>query len=250
MAKKAVCLLSGGLDSCVTLFLAKKQGYQLYALSFDYGQIHKKELICAKKIAAAAQVKKHIIFPLNLKRFGGSSLVDPSLQIPMDKTLKTIGKRIPSTYVPARNTIFLSLALAYAETIDANAIFIGAHATDYSGYPDCRPEFFESFQTMVDHATKKTVEHKSIRICTPVLHLSKTEIIKTGITLGVPFEHTWSCYAGKAKACGRCESCLLRLQGFQDAGRNDPVPYASYPAWYKKKLVTAEAHCSSSSSFL
>jgi len=223
MAKKAVCLISGGLDSAVTAFIAKKQNYEIYALSFVYGQRHDKEIDCAKKIAKELSAKKHVIFEIDICQFGGSSLVDKSIEPELDHDIKDIGKEIPNTYVPARNTVFLSVALGFAETIDADAIFIGATATDYSGYPDCRPEYFEAFQKMVDLATKKTVEGKKIKILTPVLKLSKAEIIKRGSELYVPFEKTWSCYLGGEKPCGRCDSCLLRAKGFKENGLDDPL---------------------------
>jgi 7-cyano-7-deazaguanine synthase len=218
MKKKAICLISGGLDSCVTAFIAKKQGYDLYALSFRYGQRHTKELACAKNIAKAAGVKNHIIFNVDLSKFGGSSLLSSSSRLIHHHSLKNIGKTIPSTYVPARNTVFLSLALSYAEAIGAEAIFIGANAVDYSGYPDCRPEFIKAYQHLAQLATKRGVEGKPIRIEAPLLHLTKSEIIKTGMKLKAPLHKTWSCYRGEKKACGRCDSCLLRLKGFQEAG--------------------------------
>jgi len=151
--------------------------------------------------------------------------LDKSKDLPIDSKIDDIGKTIPSTYVPARNTVFLSIALAYAETIDADAVFIGATATDYSGYPDCRPEYIEAFQNLVDVATKKSVEGGGIKINAPLLHMSKAEIIKKGLRLGVPFEKTWSCYKGEKRACGRCDSCLLRLKGFKEAGFGDPIQY-------------------------
>lgn len=232
MKKKAICLISGGLDSCVTAFLAKEQGYNLYALSFRYGQRHAKEITCAKKIAKAVGSKKHIVFDVDLGRFGGSSLLSSSSHSIQHRTINDIGKTIPSTYVPARNTVFLSLALAYAEAIDADAIFIGATAVDYSGYPDCRPEYIKAYQHLASLATKKSVERKTIRIEAPLLHFTKSEIIKTGVKLKVPFEQTWSCYRGGKKACGRCDSCLLRLKGFQEAGIHDPLQYQMLPPWY------------------
>jgi 7-cyano-7-deazaguanine synthase len=230
--KKAVCLISGGLDSCVTAFYAKKQGYEIYGLSFRYGQRHTKELACAKKIGKAVDVKDHIFFDVNLARFGGSSLLTTSTNSVKNHSIKNIGKTIPSTYVPARNTVFLSLALAYAETLDADAIFIGANAVDYSGYPDCRPEYIQAFQRLASLATRKGVEGKTIRIKAPLLCLSKADIIKTGHKLKVPFADTWSCYRGGRKACGKCDSCILRLKGFKEAAVKDPLSYEIEPVWY------------------
>ena len=232
MKKKAVCLLSGGLDSCVTIFLAKDLGYDVYALSFRYGQRHAKELLCAKRVAHAVGAKEHIVFDLPLNRFGGSALFASTAKKIRDHPLNEIGRTIPPTYVPARNTVFLSLALAYAEALDAEAILIGANAVDYSGYPDCRPEYIAAFQKLAALATQQGVRGKKVRIVAPLLRLSKAEIVKTGVKLHVPFETTWSCYRGGAKACGTCDSCLLRLKGFQEAGVKDPIEYTSVPPWY------------------
>jgi 7-cyano-7-deazaguanine synthase len=234
MVKKAVCLISGGIDSCVTAYLAKNEGYEIHGLSFNYGQRHMKELASARAISSAVHAIDHIIFAIDLKKFGGSSLVDRSIVTPLDHTLEDIGKSIPTTYVPARNTVFLSIALAYAEVLDADAIFIGVTATDYAGYPDCRPQYIEAFQKMADLATKRGVEGKSIKINTPLLHLSKAAIIKKGLELDAPFEKTWSCYHGGEKACGRCDSCLIRLKGFKEAGTRDPIKYGFLPDWYLK----------------
>jgi 7-cyano-7-deazaguanine synthase len=234
MVKKAVSLISGGLDSCVTSFIAKKQGYKIYALSFNYGQLHKKELMCSKKIAQILGAIEHIIINLELEKIGTSSLFENSKHSIQKDTINDIGTTIPSTYVPARNTIFLSLALAYAESRDAGVIFFGANALDYSGYPDCRPEYIHAYQTMADCATKAGVEGKSITIKAPLLNLKKSEIIRKGENLNVPFKHTWSCYYGKKHACGRCEACLLRLKGFKDAKIKDPLLYDFYPKWYRE----------------
>jgi 7-cyano-7-deazaguanine synthase len=232
MVKKAVCLISGGLDSTVSAYIADDRGYDLFALSFVYGQRHNKEIEFAKKIVKTLNVKNHVIFNIDINHFGGSSIIDKSIEPEINHKLESIGKVIPNTYVPARNTIFLSIALCFAENIDADAIFIGATAVDYSGYPDCRPEYFKAFQKMADLATKKAIKRKRIHIVTPVLNLNKAEIIKKGFKLGVPFDKTWSCYLGKEKACGRCDSCLLRLKGFKKAGLKDPLKYEILPNWY------------------
>jgi len=234
MVKKAVCLISGGLDSCVVSFIAKEKGFGIYALSFQYGQLHKKELSCAKKIAEAVGAKNHIILDVDFNKIAGSSLLDASQDSIDNHDLKDVGRDIPSTYVPARNTVFLSLALAYAETIDADAIFLGTNAVDFSGYPDCRPKYIQAYQKMANLATKRGVEGNPIGIETPLLTQTKSEIVKTGLKLNVPFENTWSCYRGKENACGRCDSCILRLKGFKDAGIKDPISYDFYPAWYKQ----------------
>jgi 7-cyano-7-deazaguanine synthase len=235
MVKKAVCLVSGGLDSCVSAGIAREQGHQIYALSFDYGQRHKKELRCAQKIAQSFKAQEHIILKIDLKRFGGSSLFHKKNQPLQSHHPKKIGEKIPSTYVPARNTVFLSLALAYAETVNADAIFIGVNSVDYSGYPDCRPEYLEAFQKMANLATKKGIHGKQITLEAPLLRLSKAEIIQKGVELNVPFKNTWSCYKGDKQACGRCDSCVLRLQGFLKVHVKDPISYSFYPPWYKIK---------------
>ena len=229
--KKAICLISGGLDSSVTGYIAKKQGYEIYAITFNYGQRHKKEIESAKKIAKSLKVKKHLLFNIDFEKIGGSSLVEKDLDVEINHDIKDIGKKIPSTYVPARNTIFLSIALAYAESVDADSIFIGVNSVDYSAYPDCRPEFIKTFEKLANIATKKGVKGKKIKIKTPLLYMSKSEIIKKGFQLKVPFEKTWSCYIGEEKACGRCESCILRLKGFKDAKKKDPLEYENVPTW-------------------
>ena len=233
MIKKAVCLVSGGIDSSVTAFIAKSKGYDIYALSFNYGQKHRRELDSAKKIISSIDAKKHVIFDIDLGLFGGSSIVDNSLALEKNHNPEEIGKTIPSTYVPARNTVFLSIALAYAEVVNADAIFIGVTATDYSGYPDCRPEYIEAFRKMANLSTKKGVEGNPVEIHVPLISMSKAEIIKKGLELDVPFANTWSCYRGGDKACGTCDSCLLRLKGFKESGSKDPIFYESLPDWYK-----------------
>ena len=222
--KKAVCLISGGLDSAVTAYIAKAKGYEIYAITFRYGQRHVKEIRSSKLISDSLNAKEHIYFDINLSQFKGSSLIDKTKKIE-EKKLGQIGKKIPSTYVPARNTIFLSVALAYAEVMKADAIFIGITATDYSGYPDCRPEYIHSFKKMANLATKRAIEGAPVEIISPLIDLSKSEIIKKGMKLNVPFENTWSCYRGEKKACGRCDSCKLRLNGFKKAGLKDPLEY-------------------------
>jgi len=222
---KAVCLLSGGIDSAVAGAIARSEGYEVYALTFNYGQRHDREIECARKIAEWLN-SEHKIFNIDMNQFGGSALTD-DIEIPKGKTINEIrnSNEIPSTYVPARNTIFLSIALAYAEVVEAEAIFIGAHAVDYSGYPDCRPEYFKEFEKLAGLATKRGVEGNDIGIKTPLLELGKTEIIRKGSELEVPFQHTWSCYKGDDKAWGVCDSCVIRLNGFKEAGLEDPIEY-------------------------
>lgn len=224
--KRAVGLLSGGMDSAVACAIAKKEGYDLYALSFDYGQRHSKEIACARKLSRWLSAKEHKVVKIDLRRIGGSALTS-SLNVPVGRDADQIrsSKKIPVTYVPARNTIMLSYGLAYAEVCDADAIYIGANCVDYSGYPDCRPEYFRRFQELANVATKKTVGGSMIRIETPIIMLDKAGIVKKGLELSVPFEDTWSCYLGGKKACGRCDSCVLRLNGFSEAGAIDPIPY-------------------------
>jgi 7-cyano-7-deazaguanine synthase len=230
---KAVSLLSGGLDSSTVLSYAISKGYEVIALSFDYGQRHRKELESAKKIADYYRVK-HKIMKIDLRAIGGSALTD-DIEVP-EVTLRDIGKEIPVTYVPARNTILLSLGLGLAEVTDSSKIFIGANALDYSGYPDCRPEYFESINRTFDLATKKTVEGGKIEVEAPLLRFSKADIVKLAISLKTPLELTWSCYNGKERACGVCDSCKLRLKGFMEAGFEDPVEYENLPDFYTDYL--------------
>ena len=223
--KKAVVLLSGGLDSSTCTGIAKDEGYDIYAISFDYNQRHLKELECAKKIAAHYGAKKHIIITTNMNAIGGSALTDESIAVP-EGVEERQADDVPVTYVPARNLIFLSYALAYAETIEARHVFIGVNSVDYSGYPDCRPEFVERFQSLADVATTMTaVQNKKIVIETPLLYLTKKEIVERATKLNVPLNLTWSCYQGNAKACGLCDSCKLRLKGFAEAKVKDPIEY-------------------------
>jgi len=219
---KAVVLLSGGLDSATTLAMANAEGYACHALSFNYGQRHKIELIAAKKIAALLNAAEHRTVELDLTWIGGSALTDARIAVP-----EAPSPGIPVTYVPARNTIFLSYALGYAETLGAGDIFIGVNAVDYSGYPDCRPEYIRAFENMARLATKAGVAGNPLRIHTPLIHLSKAEIIKKGAALGVDFSLTVSCYQTDAqgRACGMCDSCRFRKEGFSAAGINDPTIY-------------------------
>ena len=227
--KKAVILLSGGLDSTTCLAIAKSKNYSLYALSFRYGQRHEFEIGAAKKCARIYKVRDHVILDINLRAYGGSALTD-NIDVPKKgKNIKD-GNEIPVTYVPARNTIFLSFALAYAETIKSQDVFIGVNALDYSGYPDCRPEYIKSFETMSNLATKAGVQGKSkMQIHTPLIDLGKSEIIEKGIELGVDYGKTHSCYDPDRKgiSCGLCDACILRKEGFKKAKINDPILYAS-----------------------
>ena len=220
---KAVILLSGGLDSTVCMACAKEAGYELYPISFDYHQRHNIELESAKKVAEFYQVAKHIVIETNMNVIGGSALTDTSIDVP-DGDIKS--DKVPVTYVPARNLIFLSYALSYAEAIGAERILIGVNALDYSGYPDCRPAFIEQFQQVANYATKAAaVDKKEILIETPLINLSKKEIVELGTKLGAPLHVSHSCYRGGEKACGVCDSCQLRLKGFREAGIVDPVEY-------------------------
>ena len=221
--QKAVILLSGGLDSATAAGVALESGYDLYALSFSYGQRHSRELESAKKVADFYKVRDHKILQIDLGKLGGSSLTDENMAVPESREPDDISETIPTTYVPARNTIFIGYALAYAEVIDADAIFIGANARDYSGYPDCRPEYFTAFQQLADLCNKRGVEGRPVELKTPLIDMTKAEIIKKGMELGVPYGHTWSCYQGGSQPCGTCDSCLLRAKGFREAGAVDPA---------------------------
>ena len=228
--KNIVVLLSGGLDSSTLAYLAVKKSSphfqnRVYSLTFDYGQSHKKELNSAKKIATKIGAVEHKIVKLDLTLWGGSSLTDRKIKIPQNRKISS--KSIPNTYVPARNTIFLTFALAYAETRKADEIYIGVNSVDYSGYVDCRPAFVKKFQELVKVATVAGVQGKGVKIKTPLINMTKAEIVKMGGRLGVPWGSTWSCYLGEKLACGVCDSCRLRLKGFAQAGVRDPLKYKS-----------------------
>ena len=221
---RAVCLLSGGLDSSVCLALAQRQGFECYALSFDYGQRHRVELESAARVAQSLGALRHLVMPIDLRVFGGSALTS-KIAVPKGRSAAQMAAEIPVTYVPARNTVFLSLALAWAEVLGCSDIFIGVNALDYSGYPDCRPEYIEAFEKMANLATKAGVEGRmGLKIHTPLIRLSKAEIVKLGAQLGLDFSLTHSCYdpdeAGRP--CGQCDSCVLRRKGFDEAGVKDP----------------------------
>lgn len=225
--RNAVILLSGGLDSTTTLAIAIAGGFEPYTLAFRYGQRHDIELEAAKKVSQALGAKGHLVIDIDLGRIGGSALTS-DIDVPKGRGAEDMSKDIPVTYVPARNIIFLSLALAYAETISSSDIFIGVNALDYSGYPDCRPEFIEAFEKMANLGTKKGVEGKGFTIHTPLIRMTKSEIIKRGMELGVDYSMTHSCYdpTPEGLACGECDSCLLRKKGFAEVGIEDPLRYA------------------------
>ena len=225
-APKAVVLLSGGLDSATVLAIARREGYDCHALSFSYGQRHAAELENAARVARAMNVTDHRIANIDLRLFGGSALTD-DIEVPKDNDIEAMGTDIPVTYVPARNTIFLSYALAFAEVIGATDIFIGVNALDYSGYPDCRPDYIQAFERMANLATRMGVDGNALRINTPLISMTKAQIIRRGTELGVDYGLTLSCYDPdtQARACGHCDACLLRLKGFEDAGLTDPAAY-------------------------
>jgi len=220
--RKAVVLISGGLDSATCLAIANQQGFDCYALSFDYGQRHSSELHAASYLAKSMQVQDHKVILIDMSGIGGSALTDMNIAVPENEV-----EGIPITYVPARNSVFLAYALGWAEVLGADAIYIGVNALDYSGYPDCRPEFIEAFQKMANLATKVGIEGHRIEIETPLINLTKAEIIRKGVVLGVDYSKTISCYQADqdGKACGRCDSCRLRIKGFLDAGIADPTFY-------------------------
>jgi 7-cyano-7-deazaguanine synthase len=227
MNRKAIVLLSGGLDSATTLAIAREQGFSPYCLSFSYGQRHSAELEAAARVAKALGAEEHVIAPIDLRLFGGSALT-ADIPVPKTRSIEEMSDGIPVTYVPARNTIFLSFALAWAEVIEAFDIFIGVNALDYSGYPDCRPEFIAAYQNMADLATKAGVEGAQTRLHTPLIAMTKAQIIERGTALGVDYSITVSCYdpSDRGVACGQCDACILRLKGFSEAGLRDGAVYA------------------------
>jgi len=224
-----VCLVSGGLDSATCLALARRDGFECYALSFDYGQRHQLELEASARVATALGAARHLTLRIDLRAFGGSALTE-DLPVPKGRSAAEMGQGIPVTYVPARNTVFLSFALAWAETLECSDIFLGVNAIDYSGYPDCRPEYIAAFERMANLATRAGVEGRTrVKIHTPLIRLSKAEIVKLGHELGLDYGLTWSCYdpSPQGRPCGACDSCLLRRKGFEEAGLADPL--ASVP---------------------
>ncbi len=227
-SRKAVVLLSGGLDSTTVLAWARRDGFQTYALTVRYGQRHELEIEAARRIAKHLDAVEHRIVEIDLRQFGGSALTT-ELPVPKHDCAEQIGNEIPVTYVPARNTVFLSLALAWAEVLNSRDLFIGVNALDYSGYPDCRPEFIQAFQKLANLATKVGIEGPEIRIHTPLIHMTKAQIIRTGLDLGVDYRWTTSCYdpAPDGRACGHCDACLLRRRGFAENGCEDPVAYCA-----------------------
>lgn len=221
--KKAVVLLSGGLDSTTCAYVARSQGYAVYAISFDYGQRLKRELDSARQVAAAVGAAEHVVMAFDMTRWGGSALTDSAIEVPTGRSVAEMESTIPVTYVPARNTLFLSFGLSYAEAVGAEAIFIGVNAYDYSGYPDCRPEFISAFQEVARLGTKAGVEGQPIRIEAPLLHLDKAGIVRLGQSVGADYGLTWTCYQGGESPCGTCDSCLLRAKGFAEVGVSDPL---------------------------
>jgi 7-cyano-7-deazaguanine synthase len=225
---KAVCLLSGGIDSSTCLGVARREGFECYALSFDYGPRHRIELQAAARVAEFFGAREHRIIPVDLRAFGSSALTADDLAVPKHRSAAEMTQGIPVTYVPARNTIFLAFALAWAEVLECSDVFIGVNAIDYSGYPDCRPEFIDAFERLANLATKSGVEGSRMRIHTPLIKLSKAEIVRLGASAGLDFALTHSCYDPDqgGRPCGQCDSCLLRRKGFQEAGLRDPLRYA------------------------
>ena len=226
---RAVVLLSGGLDSTVSAALAKQAGHALHCLSFDYGQRHARELESAAAVAKVLGAAEHLVLRLDLAKLGGSALTDTGIAVPTGRDEARMAADIPVTYVPARNTVMLAHALALAEVRDAGTIWLGVNALDYSGYPDCRPEYLEAFERMANLATKRGVEGRPVKLVAPLLHMTKADIVRAGYAAGAPLQLTWSCYQGGEAACGVCDSCVLRVKGFREAGFVDPIRYASSP---------------------
>jgi 7-cyano-7-deazaguanine synthase len=234
-ARRAVVLLSGGLDSTTCLAVARRDGFEAHALSVDYGQRHRGELVRARRIARALGAAGHRVVKVDLSAFGGSALTDAEVAVPKGRSARRMASEIPVTYVPARNTVLLALALAHAETLGAEDVYVGVNAIDYSGYPDCRPEFLRAFERLAAVATKAGVEGRPLRIRAPLLKLSKSEIVKLGTSLGVPYRMTLSCYDPvRGRACGACDACILRRKGFAEADIPDPTLYAGQ--------ITGEKH--------
>ncbi|NIM05586.1 MAG: 7-cyano-7-deazaguanine synthase QueC [Armatimonadetes bacterium] len=223
--KKAVCLLSGGIDSTTTAAIAKAEGWEILALTVDYGQRHRREIKAAGRVASALKIAEHIHLELDLRAWGGSALTSENIAVPVGQELGSCPRRIPITYVPARNMILLSLAVSYAEAKQAQRVYFGANSRDYSGYPDCRPEFVQAFTKAATLGTRTGVEGRPIEILAPLQKLTKAEIIRRGIELGVDYSLTWSCYERKEEACGKCDSCRIRLAAFAELGMEDPISY-------------------------
>lgn len=232
---KAVVLLSGGMDSATAAAVAKRDGFALLALTADYGQLHARELESARAVAGALKVREHQEVRLPLDAFAGSSLTGGRERVPRGRSGRAIGQGIPSTYVPARNTVLLSVAAAYAEARGARAVYLGANAIDYSGYPDCRPEYLRALEKAIALGTRAGVEGDPIRLKAPLIRKTKAQIVRLALRLGVPLELTWSCYLGGHVACGECDSCLLRLKGFREAKATDPVAYAKGPTGRRRR---------------
>ena len=223
--RKAIVLISGGLDSAVAAAVAKSEGFDILALTIDYGQRHRREIKAAKDVAKALGAVEHRVIEVPLAEFGGSAITDLKMNVPTSRSKGEIGRDIPATYVPGRNIVFLSIALSWAEASDSEAVFIGAHSVDYSGYPDCRPEFLEEFRSLSVLGTRRGVQGRAIRIEAPLILMDKKQIIQRGKELGVPFQLTWSCYIGGERACGKCDACLIRSRAFEEAGLEDPIEY-------------------------
>lgn len=233
--KAALVLLSGGLDSSTTLAVAFDEGHEAVdALTVRYGQRHGREAEAARAVAAALGVRRHEIVDLDLETIARSALTSGEIEIPRDRPLDEMAEGIPATYVPARNTVLLSLALAWSEVLESETIYVGATAVDFSGYPDCRPEYYRAFEEVARLGTKRGVEGNPVEVRAPLIALSKADIVRKAVELDVPLDLTWSCYLGDAKACGLCDACQLRLKGFQEAGVEDPLPYAARPSWFRR----------------